>query len=201
MADLIGTSVNRNKRWAIGWLMAACLLFATLIGFQIVPVHAADSSEVVERTVKAAYLYKFGNFIEWPEQAFSNQNSAFTIGVIGADSFADELEQIVSGRAVNGRPVTVQRLWIDDPLAGVNVLFIGHSQNSRLGEILAAAKGQPVLTVTESEKGIALGSMINFVVIDGRLRFEVAPKAAGMGKLVISARLLAAAYKVAMGTS
>lgn len=181
--------------------MAACLLFATLIGFQIVPVHAADSSEVVERTVKAAYLYKFGNFIEWPEQAFSNQNSAFTIGVIGADSFADELEQIVSGRAVNGRPVTVQRLWIDDPLAGVNVLFIGHSQNSRLGEILAAAKGQPVLTVTESEKGIALGSMINFVVIDGRLRFEVAPKAAGMGKLVISARLLAAAYKVAMGTS
>src|SRR5437868_2346252 len=88
---------NRNKSWSTVLRMAACLVFAMLTGFQHAQAHAADNA-AVERTVKAAYLYKFGNFIDWPEHAFAAPDSAFAIGVIGADGFADDLEHIVAGR-------------------------------------------------------------------------------------------------------
>jgi hypothetical protein len=96
--------------------------------------------------------------------------------------------------------VIVRKIGRDDQLAGVNVLFIGRSHNSHLAETLSAAKYQPILTVSESEEAFSGGSMINFVVIDGKVRFEVSPKAAGLSHLSISARLLAAAYRVAPGS-
>ena len=120
---------------------------------------------------------------------------------MGADALADELTQLTAGRTVNGRPVLVKKLRREDSTAGINVLFIGRSNASRIADILAAAKGKPMLTVTETEDALDLGSMINFVTVDGKVRFEVAPKAAGLGQLSISARLLAAAYKVASGSS
>jgi hypothetical protein len=175
--------------------MTACLL--TLATFSAILAHANDRPNAAEIAIKAAYLYKFGDFIAWPPQAFANNSSAFTIGVIGADSLADELQQTVTGRSIDGRRVTVKKLRADETIANVNVLFIARSQESRLSEILAGLKGRPVLTVTESEQGLALGSMINFVTVNGRLRFEAAPRAAALKNLVISARLLSAAYRVA----
>jgi hypothetical protein len=157
--------------------------------------------DAVEREVKAAYLSKFGSYVKWPEHAFAKPDSPLTIGVMGDDMLADDLAQLVAGHPVNGRRVMVYKLQHDDPVAGLNVLFISHSQNGRLADILAATKGQPVLTVTESEDALALGSTINFIVVDGKVRFEVAPKTASLGSLNISARLLAAAYKVVPGAS
>jgi hypothetical protein len=197
MANVIKRAMFGNRARVAEWLAAAWLLMAMLMGSGCMQAHAALRSE--EATIKAAYLYKFGSFIEWPEQAF-DRNGAFTIGVIGADLVAEELERMVGSRSVNGRPVAVRRLRPEERLADVNVLFIGRSHNSHLREILTTAGSEPVLTVTEAETGLALGSIINFVVIDGKLRFDVAPKAAGTKKLAISARLLAAARKVEMGT-
>jgi hypothetical protein len=179
----------------------ACILFMLLIGLPHTRLQAADRLDRVEDGVKAGYLYKFGDFVNWPERVFPTPSSAFVIGIIGADSLADELDRIAHGRTINGRPVTVRRLRVDEPITDTNVLFIGRSLNSRLGEILTTVKGQPTLTVTESDGGLALGSMVNFVLIDGKLRFEIAPKTAGIGNLAISARLLAAAYKVEAGAS
>jgi hypothetical protein len=150
----------------------------------------------VEWQVKAAYLYKFGHYIEWPPPTFESPVSSLKIGILGADALADELLKISAGRTINGRPVTVRRLRREDPVAGLNMLFIGRSNPGRLADILAAVKGQPVLTITDSEDALSLGSMINFVVVDGKLRFEIAPKTAEAGNLTISARLLAVAYKV-----
>lgn len=158
---------------------------------------SATSSDV-ERQVKAAYLYKFGNYVEWPERAFG-ADANLHIGIIGAGDLADELAQAVAGRVINGHQVIVHKLRPGESLSGMHILFISSANNNRLAEILANVKGQPVLTITESEQGLSLGSMINFVIVAGKLRFEVAPKVAQQGSLNISARLLSAAQKVASG--
>lgn len=192
------------------WLAKACLLLATfailttpILFTNTAVAETQDRSEIVEQQVKAAYLFKFGSYVEWPPSAFSGTDGAFNIAVMGADALADELVQIVGNRTINGRPVTVRKLKPTDSLAGLNVhvLFIGRSNNYQLAKILTRAKGQAILTVSEAEDGLALGGMINFVTIDGRVRFEVAPKTAGIDNVIISARLLAAAYKVALGPS
>jgi hypothetical protein len=200
----MGKLIKAAVKWRIPleiWSRAvAFALLLALTGMQTAIAEPTDSPEV-ERQVKAAYLYKFGSYVEWPERTFARADSPLQIGVIGADALADELAQLTAGRTVNGRPVTVKKLRRDDSTAGINVLFIGRSNAGRTAEILASVKGQPMLTVTESEDALGLGSMINFVAVDGKVRFEVAPRTAGQGNLSISARLLAAAYKVASGAS
>ena len=154
------------------------------------------AAQPAELGIKAAYLYKFGGFVEWPDGAFAAPAAPLVIGMLGADALADELEQAVAGRRVRERPVAVRRLRPGERIEGVHVLFIGAAQDARLREITAAARGQAVLIVTESESATGRGSMINFVVADNRVRFDVALPAAEAGHLKISARLLSVARRV-----
>jgi hypothetical protein len=163
------------------------------------PVQADAQAD--EYRVKAAFLYKFGSYIEWPRGSFASADSPVTIGVMGAETLAEELAQIVAGRNVNGRPVRVRRLRPGDPIAGLHVLFVGRADGGRLAEILAAARGQALLTVTESEDGLELGSMINFVVVEDKVRFDIAPPPSESSNLKISARLLGVARKVVSKSS
>jgi len=149
-----------------------------------------------EAQVKAAFLYKFGGFIEWPAAAFSRADSAFVIGVLGAEGAAAELERVVAARNIQGRSVAVHRLKRGESLAGLHLLFVGQSESGRLAEVLAAAKGQPLLVVTETEDALTKGSMINFITVEDKVRFDVALPQAERGQLKISARLLAVARKV-----
>jgi len=184
-----------------GRLLLIGISLATLVNFRYSVAQPVDHLDASERQVKAAYLSKFGGYVEWPDQTFANSETSLKIGVIGADALADELSQMVAGRTINERTVIVRKLRIDDAVADINVLFVGSSVHNRLTEILTTAKALHILTITESEEAFALGSMINFVVVGGKVRFEVAPKSARPANLTISARLLAAAYKVAAGGS
>jgi hypothetical protein len=157
---------------------------------------ADESPQDVEQRVKAAFLFKFGGYVEWPERLFPRSDSPLVIGVAGADVLVAELSRITSGRTMNGRPVTVRRVRSGEQVAGVHVLFISRSEAGRLGELLSTTQGQPVLTVTETEKGLAQGSVINFVVADNRVRFEVSLEAANRNGLRIGAPLLAVAQRV-----
>ncbi len=100
-------------------------------GFALAALLAAPQAALTqidkasEVQVKAAYLYQFGGFVEWPPGAFAAADSPFHIGVIGADAIADELEQVVATRQVQGRQVAVRRLRAGEPLAGLQVLFVG----------------------------------------------------------------------------
>lgn len=154
----------------------------------------AQTDAVVQ--IKAAYLYKFGGFVEWPEGAFAGPAAPIVIGVLGAEALAAELEQVVLGRKVQERPVAVRRMRAGEPVAGVHIFFIGDAQNARLAEIAAAARGQPVLVVSESESATGRGSMINFVTAENKVRFDVALAPAEAGRLKISARLLTVARRV-----
>ena len=160
------------------------------------PGLAWSQSEAAVVQIKAAYLYKFGGFVEWPDGTFGSAAAPLVIGVIGAEPLAAELEQIAAGRRVQERPVEVRRLRPGEPLEGLHVLFIGAAHNARLAEIAAAGRGRPVLIVSESESATGRGSMINFVVAQNRVRFDVALAPAEAGGLKISARLLGVARRV-----
>ena len=181
---------------AARWLLRLCLLCVLLCGARGAAAQTGEQSDL-EWQVKAAYLYKFGSYVEWPPASFASADASLKIGILGADALFDALLKISAGRTINGHAVSVRKLGRGDAVAGLNVLFIG--KGARLADILAATRGQPVLTVTDADDALAAGSMINFVVVDGKLRFEVAPKAAVLSNIVISARLLAVAHKVAPG--
>jgi hypothetical protein len=158
---------------------------------------AQTDAQIAEYRVKAAFLYKFGDYIEWPGDAFARPDSAVVIGVMGADVLADELGKIVAGRTIAGRPVTVRKLRRGDALAGLHLLFVGRSEGSRLADLFAETKGHAILTVTESDQAASPGSVINFVVVDDKVRFDIALQPAEQGNLKISSRLLAIARRVA----
>lgn len=168
-------------------------LALALCSAAVLPARAADPA--VELQVKAAYLYKFATYAEWPAGAFEHADSPFVIGVAGSDEVAALLARFVAGRSVGGHPVEVRRIERGGPLAGLHMLYAS-GERGLVGDILARARGYPVLTVTDSDHAFAQGSMINFVVADNKLRFEVALRRVNTGRLRISARMLAAAHKV-----
>lgn len=182
----------QHKAWTL--LLAACLCVSTWCGARAQP-HAA------EYQVKAAFLYKFLSFVDWPAEVFERPDSPLVIGVLGADPLADELVAVVAERTAHGRPVAARKLRPGESVAGLHMLFVGRPGSAQLPALLDSAKGQPMLTVTESDEAFAQGSAINFVIVDNKVRFDVAPHAAELGNLKISSRLLAVARKVLPGPS
>lgn len=149
-----------------------------------------------EHQVKAAYLYKFLGFIDWPPQAFASAESPYVIGVVGADALADELARVVASRQVNGRPAVARKLGPDEPPTGVHLLFIGRDAAPRAASLLAQVRDRSVLTVTETEEAFEAGSAINFVVVDDKVRFDVARRSTEASSLKISSRLIGVARRV-----
>jgi hypothetical protein len=195
----------RNEGWRAHPLhraaMIACVvILAWFSGWPAANARAADDTEPLESRVKAAFLYKFAGFVEWPASSFAGPGTPVTIAVIGAEPIAAELSQMVSGRTVNNRPISVKRLKAGESLAGVHVLFVGADAGSRLNQIAQAAQSRSILTVTESAEALAQGSIINFVIADRRVRFEISLGAAEKSRLKLSSRLLAVAQQVRTGT-
>ncbi len=157
---------------------------------------ALADTQLTEYQIKVAFLCKFGNFVEWPLRQAAASDSAFGIGVVASDAVVDELTRAARGQTVNGRPITVRRLARGDPVDGIGIIFVARTHAGRLEETLGAVKGQPILTVTESDSGTAVGSMVNFVVVDDKVKFDIALQPAEMSNLKISARLLSVARTV-----
>lgn len=153
------------------------------------------AQERLDQKLKAAYLYRFAAYVEWPEESFEGDDSPLVIGVAGSAEVSGQLAQIVAGRSVGGHPVEVRRVDRNSQLDGLHMLYLT-GERATVEHILGHARGKALLTVTDSEYGFALGSMVNFVVADNRLRFEVALRRVNTGRLRISSRMLAAAHKV-----
>lgn len=159
-------------------------------------VRAQARPDLLELQVKAAYLYNFIGFVEWPEDAFDAPDDPLEIGVMEAEALADQLVRTIAGRTVRGRPLAVRKLRRTDPPAELHLLFVGAMPKPQLADVLSRGRHLHELLVTEAEGALHKGSMINFVLAEERLRFEVAPKNAEQSGLTISARLLAAALRV-----
>ncbi len=155
--------------------------------------------DAAEYQIKAAYVFKFLGFVEWPSMAFAGTDAPLTVGVLGAAALADELGQVVATRRVNGRSVAVRRLHAGESPSELHVLFVARNETRRLPGILAAMKERPTLIVTEATDAAPAGSAINFVVVDNKVRFDIALAAFERASLKVSARLLTVAHKVSQG--
>ncbi len=174
----------------------ALLCAAALAGWS---AGAAEDATSLEQRVKAAFLYQFASYVEWPAQSFAQPDTPVTIAIMGAETLAAELKQLSAGRTVGGRKVDVKQIRPGETLAGVHMLFIGGTDNARLAQVAQAAKTRPVLIVTEAGGALGQGSMINFVIVERRVRFEVALDAVEKSGLRLSSRLLAVAQQVKTG--
>ena len=150
--------------------------------------------EASEASVKAAFLYKFANYIEWPANAFAGPAAPLVIGVEGADEVAGELERLAPGRSVNGHPLAVKRLKEGESARGIHILFIGKEKATAAA--VRATHQEGALTVTEGERGLETGSAINFVTVGERVGFEVSLDAAEKSGHRISSRMLTVARRV-----
>jgi hypothetical protein len=148
-----------------------------------------------ESAVKAAFLFKFGSFVEWPAGSFRSPQSPLVIGVFGDDAVASELEQIARGREIDGRPVTVLRVRAPEEVRDLHVLFAGGTRESRAREVLEAVRG-PVLTVGEVPLGGRAAPVLYFREEQDRVRFGASLPAAQARGLKLSAKLLAVAQHV-----
>jgi hypothetical protein len=196
----LNRSTNRGLRRSIAvWTLACVGMLCAGVGLvPTVRAQSATSGVPLERRVKAAFLYKFLGYTDFPASAFTDAAAPLTIGVIGADDLAVELARIVAGRTVNGRPIEVRELRESDAGARVHLLFVGGSDPQRVARIVHMATGA-MLVVTECENGLQVGSVINFRIVDERVRFDVALDAAERNGIKLSSRLLTVANRVQKG--
>jgi YfiR/HmsC-like len=183
--------MNIIFKWRL-WL--AAVLAAQLLRGGFVLAQTAIFSEY---QVKAAFLYNFGKFVEWPTNDFASTNAPLIIGVYGKNPFGNYLAEVVHGRTIDGHPVVARQVSINT-LKSCHILFIARSEQKNLSAIRRTLDGAGVLTVTENLDLLESGVMINFILQDDRIRFEINNTAAEKVGLKLSSKLLMLATKTTM---
>lgn len=178
-----------TRRSFASLLTAACLLLTAVLPAQ------AGQRDTSEYHVKAAFLYNFAKFVEWPDNAFTNPEAPMAFCVIGADSFGTSLYDL-QGKRVKNHPVSVQRIDAAADARTCHVLFISAADNQRMAEIIAAVKGSPVLVVGDAERFARRGGIIGFLTERNRVAFEINAGAAKGAGLTVSSQLLKLARTV-----
>ena len=165
-------------------------------------LHPAEAQRVVEPQrpaysadeVKAAFLYRFGTYVEWP--VVKPAGDPITIAVLGAPSVAMLLADYVPGRTIQNRPVEVRPIARIEDVRDSELLFIGREHSAMLSELVDALGSRPVLVVADAPEGLKHGAMVNFQLVDQRVRFEISLRNAKAAGLVLSSRLLSSAIRV-----
>jgi hypothetical protein len=170
--------------WALG--LVALLQSATW----------AQSPTAGEDQIKAAFLYNFAKFVEWAPSAFRDAAAPLQICVFGRDPVGEELRNITHEKQVNGRKIEVRKLADFEQAKTCHILFIASSEKTQIKPILESLRGTSVLTVGDTNAFAAQGGMINFVLENDRVQFEVNRKSADQAGLKISSKLLSVAKSV-----
>jgi len=160
------------------------------------PIRAQEAEEY---EVKAAFLYNFAKFVEWPSQAFKTPQDPILVCVLGHTPLEHTLEQVLRGKSVEGRQFAFRQISDAEEALGCRILFVGSAQNKRFRQLCETLKPAGILTVGEAEGFAASGGVINFKLQDGRLRFEINVDAAEHAQLQISSKLLSLAQIVKTG--
>ena len=154
---------------------------------------AATQGSIDVYEVKAAFLYNFAKFVEWPREAFKDSNDRISICVLGKNPFGSLLAEAVEGKIVGSRKFAVSMLSGASAAGGCHILFVSAPQSKPAKLLLEESKNPYLLTVGESSDFLAGGGMINLKVQDSRVRIEINREAASGAKLRISSRLLSLA--------
>jgi hypothetical protein len=173
--------------------VAFLALVAALGGVRAASPQTNPSSEY---QVKAAFLYHFAQFVEWPSEALKDAGTPLTYCTIGEDPFQGALDAALNGKTIGEHPLRVRHVKQEQDARGCQVVFIGESEKKLLGSVLANLKGNAVLIVGESEHFVQNGGTIGFLEEENKIRFEINLEAAEKAKLKISSKLLALAKNV-----
>jgi hypothetical protein len=182
------SQTTARRRSALIRLSSAC---AALLIAAAVP---AAGEAYREDAVKAAFLYRFTAFIEWPQPALTS--GEFRFAVLGAPRVADELTQLVAGKPVASLPARVRQVGSPADAADSHVLYVGPGYSGDLARLVESLGTRPVLVVVDHPRGLDDGGTINFLAVDQRIRFEVSAASAQRAGLRISSQLLAVAVRV-----
>jgi hypothetical protein len=188
-----GRAPNAMRR-RIGEELAPPLRIILLLAFGCMALdlgetHAQPAASK-EYQIKAAFLFNFVQFVEWPAAAFPDALAPVRIGVLGEDPFGSSLQEIVQGEKVHDRNLVLQRSREIEDLKDCHLLFICKSERARVGEILSEVAPRSVLTVSEVEGFAQRGGIINLYLEANKVRFEINPTAAQLHGLKISSQLL-----------
>jgi hypothetical protein len=165
------------------------------------PAARAQEAAVPEEQLKAAFLYNFVRFVEWPETAFAAESTPLTICVSGDDDFTTKLGSLLKDKKAHNRSFVVKKLGAASEAANCHLVFVAKGDSRKTAAIAEAAQGKPVLLVGESDDFLTNGGMINIVQDEKQkqLRFDVAPKPAEKAGLTISSHLLRLARNTKKG--
>lgn len=171
--------------------IAACLMLAVIA----VACHAqgTESSDSSEYLIKAGFTYNFAKLMQWPVNTFPHSDSPIVIGVLGVDPFGGTLDEVLSGKKVDNHSFVVKHLKWGNDVKDCNILFVSSSEAAHFDEIFHLLKGLPILTIGDSPNFARRGGIINFILVDDKVRFEVNVEAAKQADITISSRLLSLA--------
>jgi len=181
--------MRRVPHCGVGTLVLLCLLLMS-------EAHATPQQNVSDYQVKAAYIFNFAKFVDWPSDTFSDPRSPIRFCILSDHSFEIELNRIVKDKLIGGRRVEVIEVRDGEQSRTCHVLFIGMAQDREVPRVIAALRGTKVLTVGETSGFTQRGGMINFFLNNDNVQFQVNRKAANEAGLYISSRLLGLAARI-----
>jgi hypothetical protein len=164
----------------------ALLLAALCLGAAVRPARGQEG----EYALKAAFLYNFTKFVEWPPDSFAGPRAPLHLCVVGEDPFGPQLDSVVAGEAAAGHPLVVRRLRPGDDLGECHLLFVGGSEQRRFGEILAPLKGKGVFTVGEADGFLEAGGLLRFVLVGHKVLFRINRAEVERSPLRVSSKLM-----------
>lgn len=183
----VSSRADRLARWA-----AVALVWV----FVWVPTTQVQGSTPTEYEVKAAYLYNFGRFVEWPPKSTPAGDTSFPICVLGHDPFGNTLDAALAGETIDGRTLIAKRILKPQDAENCRILFISSSEEGQLTEILATLDRSAVLTVSDIPQFVSRGGIIQFNLVENRVRFEINLTSAERAGLTMSSQLLKLATRV-----
>jgi hypothetical protein len=158
------------------------------------------AQDVTEPSLKAAFIYNFAKFTEWPADVLSG-STPFTACVLGDAPIGDALERSVKGRQLVGHVIAVQRVAPDGPLKACHLLYISGLKAAQIAGIVDAIKGAPVLTISDVDDFARMGGIAHVFVENGKMRFDLNLELAKRARLQLSSKLLVLAARVHDGSA
>ncbi len=156
----------------------------------------AQTLKATDYQVKAAYLYNFGRFVEWPAQSAAAGDDSFTVCVLGQDPFGPALDAALSGETIGGKNVVARRISNAQESVNCRILFLTSAEEGRLNQIIRSLDKEAILTVSDMPQFSQHGGMIQFVLEGNKVRFEVNLAATQRAGLTLSSELLKVATAV-----
>jgi hypothetical protein len=161
------------------------VLLCLLRGFS----HAAEATK--EYQVKAVFLFRLAQFVDWPVNSFADESSPIVIGVLGDDPFGEALDLAVQGETAHNRPLSVTRFRSVSDVKACHVLFVSRSETARIQETMTALSGRSILTVSDIDEFVTRhNGMVRFTTDKNKINLRVDPEAAKAVGLVLNSRLL-----------